>query len=88
MTNLLIQKNIFEKIRDSEAQATIVYQDELITSFLDINPDAPVHILLIPNKKIVSLQDIEEEDTIYLSRIMIIAKQLTIKHGILNQDID
>ena len=47
-----MEKNIFEKIRDEEAQASIIYKDEYVTAFLDIDPSAPVHILLIPNKKI------------------------------------
>ena len=71
-----MEKNIFEKIRDKEAPANIVYQDEYITAFEDIYPDAPIHILIIPNKKIVSLNDINEEDTIYLSKILLTAKNL------------
>ena len=76
------EKNIFEKIRDGEAQATIVYQDQWVTGFLDIEPDAPVHILLIPNKKIISLQDLEEDDAHYLAKIMVVAQNLAVKHGI------
>ena len=44
-------KNIFEKIRDGEEKADIVYQDNYITAFKDIFPNAPIHILIIPNKK-------------------------------------
>ena len=77
-----MEKNIFEKIRDEEAQANIVFKDEYVTAFLDIDPSAPVHILLIPNKKIVSLNEIEEEDSIYLSKLLITAKQLAKKHNI------
>lgn len=76
------EKNIFEKIRDGEAQATIVYQDKWVTGFLDIQPDAPVHILLIPNKKIVSLQELEEDDAHYIAKIMLVAKNLAVKYGI------
>ena len=82
MTSLSNEKNIFEKIRDGEAQSTIVYQDQWVTGFLDINPDAPVHILLIPNKKIISLQDLEKADSHYLAKIMVVAKNLAVKHGI------
>jgi histidine triad (HIT) family protein len=71
-----MEKNIFEKIRDKEAPANIVYQYEYITAFDDIYPDAPIHILIIPNKKIVSLNNIEEEDTIYLTKILLTAKKL------------
>ena len=71
-----MEKNIFEKIRDREAEGDIVYSDEFVTAFKDIYPDAPVHILIIPNKKIDSLNDICEEDIIYLSKIMLTAKKL------------
>ena len=71
-----MEKNIFEKIRDREAPSDIVYCDEYVTAFKDIYPDAPVHILIIPNKKIKSLNEIEEEDSIYLSKIMLTAKNL------------
>ena len=42
-------KNIFEKIRDGEGEADIIYKDDYITAFKDIDPNAPVHILIIPN---------------------------------------
>lgn len=71
-----MKKNIFEKIRDLEAPANILYQDYWVTAFDDIQPDAPFHILLIPNKKIVSMTHLEEEDGIYISKIMMTAKKL------------
>mgnify|MGYP001201482112 CR=1 FL=1 len=81
-TSLDNQKNIFEKIRDNEAQSKIVYQDTWVTGFLDIKPDAPIHILLIPNKKFNSLQDISEDDSIYMIKILMAAKNLAQKHQI------
>jgi histidine triad (HIT) family protein len=71
-----MNKNIFEKIRDGEEKADIVYQDNYITAFKDIEPNAPVHILIIPNKKITSLNEIQEEDSNYLSNILLGAKQI------------
>ena len=44
-------KNIFEKIRDGEEKADIVYKDTYITAFKDIDPNAPIHILIIPKQK-------------------------------------
>lgn len=78
----MTEKNIFEKIRDLEAQATIVFQDKWVTAFQDIDLDAPVHILLIPNKKIVSLQEIETTDLHYISKIMEVAQNLARKMNI------
>ena len=71
-----MNKNIFEKIRDGEEKADIVYKDDYITAFKDIDPNAPVHILIIPNKKIESLNDIQEEDNNYLSNILLGAKNI------------
>lgn len=71
-----MNKNIFEKIRDGEEKADIVYKDDYITAFNDIDPNAPVHILIIPNKKIESLNDIQEEDSNYLSNILLGAKKI------------
>lgn len=71
-----MNKNIFEKIRDGQEKADIVYQDEYITAFKDIEPNAPVHILIIPNKKIASLNEIQEEDSNYLSNILLGAKKI------------
>jgi histidine triad (HIT) family protein len=77
-----MEKNIFEKIRDGEESAEIVYKDEYVTAFNDIYPDAPFHILIIPNKLISSLNDITEEDSIYLSKILLTAKNLAKKFNI------
>lgn len=71
-----MEKNIFEKIRDGDEKSDIVYKDEYITAFKDINPNAPVHILIIPNKKFSSLNDINEEDSIYLYKILLGAKNI------------
>ena len=76
------EKNIFEKIRDLEAQATIVFQDKWVTAFQDIEPDAPIHILIIPNKKIVSVAELEEHDSHYIAKIMIVARNLARRFGI------
>ena len=71
-----MSENIFEKIRDGKEKADIVYKDDYITAFKDIDPNAPVHILIIPNKKIESLNEIQEEDSNYLSNILLGAKKI------------
>lgn len=76
------EKNIFEKIRDEEAPCELVYKDKYVTAFNDIQPDAPVHILIIPNKKINSLNDITEDDCDYLSIMLLIAKKIAKDLGI------
>ena len=71
-----MEKNIFEKIRDGESPAEIIFKNEYVTAFKDIAPNAPVHILIIPNKMIPSLSDIQEEDSIYISNIFLVVKQI------------
>lgn len=71
-----MDKNIFEKIRDEEESADIVYKDRYVTAFNDKFPDTPIHILIIPNKKINSMDDISEDDSIYLSKILLCANKI------------
>ena len=74
-----MEKNIFEKIRDKESDADIVFKNEYVTAFKDIYPCAPIHILIIPNKMIRSLNDVEKDDAIYLATILISAKEIAEK---------
>ncbi|MDJ0756063.1 MAG: HIT domain-containing protein, partial [Ardenticatenaceae bacterium] len=53
---------IFSKIIAGEIPADIVYQDEAVTAFRDINPQAPTHILIVPNKEIPTVNDVTPED--------------------------
>jgi histidine triad (HIT) family protein len=53
---------LFCKIAKGEIPATIVYQDEQVVAFNDINPQAPVHMLLIPKKHIATTNDVQKED--------------------------
>ena len=57
---------IFCRIVKGEASGEIVYQDDEVTAFRDINPKAPTHILVVPNKHIRSLAYAEAEDTFLL----------------------
>lgn len=56
------QETIFTKIINREIPAEILYEDELALAFKDINPQAPVHFLVIPKKIIPTINDIAEED--------------------------
>ena len=73
---------IFSKIVSGEAPADIVYKDDLITCFRDINPAAPVHILIVPNKDIPTVNDLEEEDTGLVGHMLLAAKKLAKNEGI------
>ncbi|WP_413110750.1 purine nucleoside phosphoramidase [Thaumasiovibrio sp. DFM-14] len=78
----MAEETIFSKIIRKEIPADVVYQDELVTAFRDINPRAPSHILLVPNKLIPTINDVEEDDELALGRMITVAKKLAIDEGI------
>ncbi len=73
---------IFGKIIRGEAPADIVFRDDLVTAFRDINPAASTHILIIPNKYIPTVNDVQEEDEKLLGRMIRVAKQLAAEEGV------
>lgn len=73
---------IFSKIISGEAKADILYQDDLVTAFRDINPAAPTHILIVPNKEIPTVDDLSEEDEAVAGRMMLVASRLARQEGI------
>ncbi len=78
----MAEETIFRKIINKEIPADILYQDELVTAFRDINPRAPSHILIIPNKLIPTVNDVEEADELALGRMFTVAKKLAQEEGI------
>ena len=73
---------IFSKIVAGEIPADIVYQDERVTAFKDSHPLAPVHILIIPNKEIATVDDVSPEDEATLGHLFVVAKEVARKLGI------
>jgi len=73
---------LFCGIGDGKVKANIVYQDETVLAFKDIAPKAPVHILIIPRKHMVSVLDIEASDSDLIGRIFQVAGQLAREQGI------
>jgi histidine triad (HIT) family protein len=70
---------IFCKIIKKEIPAEITYEDENIVVFKDINPDAPVHVLIVPKKHIESINELAEEDKELAGRLLLIAKEIAKK---------
>lgn len=66
-----MSKTLFEKIIDREIPAKIVYEDDQVLAFHDINPVAPVHILIIPKKPIPRIAEAEEQDQTSLGHLML-----------------
>lgn len=73
---------IFARILRGEIPADIVYEDEHVVAFRDINPQAPVHVLIIPRKPIVSVADAGPEDAALLGRLMLAGAQVASDLGI------
>lgn len=73
---------IFTKIINKEIPADIVYEDDLCLAFRDINPQAPVHILIIPKKPLSILNDAEIEDQQLLGHLMRAAIKIADKEGV------
>ena len=61
---------IFEKILAKKIPANIVYEDDFCLAFKDIQPQAPVHVLVIPKKKMQSFVEVAEQDVNFLGRYM------------------
>ena len=73
---------IFCKIINKEIPASIVFEDEKMIAFNDINPQAPIHILLIPREHFASINDIPEEKNSILSHLLLKARQIAQEKGI------
>ncbi len=77
-------ETIFSKIIRKEIPANIVYEYDLSLAFTDINPQAPVHILIIPKKPIVNLATAEPEDQALLGHLLLIAQKVAAQAGLEN----
>jgi len=73
---------IFAKIIRGEIPSDKVYQDDQVTAFRDINPAAPTHILIVPNKVIPTVNDLTEEDEQLIGHMFTVAKKLAAEEGI------
>ena len=73
---------IFDKIINKEIPAKIVYEDETCLAFQDINPQAPVHVLLIPKRRIPTMNDVIESDAETLGHLMVKAPEIAKKLGV------
>lgn len=76
---------IFEKIIRREIPAKIVYEDDDVLAFHDVNPQAPVHVLIVPKRVIPRLSDASPADQELLGKLLLvsrtIAKELDLKEG-------
>ena len=76
---------IFKKIIDREIPAKIIYEDDLCLAFHDVNPQAPVHVLVIPKKEISGVAALQPEDQALVGHLFLViqklAKELNLESG-------
>ena len=75
---------IFCRIVNNEIPANVAYEDEKIKCFYDVNPQAPVHVLLVPKKHIATLDDVLEEDRELLGYMLLKVKEIAKSLGLDN----
>jgi histidine triad (HIT) family protein len=77
-----MSETIFSKIIKREIPADIVYEDDEILAFRDINPQAPVHVLVIPRVEIATVNDIRPEQAELVGRMVLAAQKIAADEGI------
>jgi histidine triad (HIT) family protein len=78
------EPTIFKRIIDGEIPAEIVHEDDLCLAFTDINPQAPVHLLVIPRKEIRSLDTLDDEDLALVGHLHMVIRDLARERGLDN----
>lgn len=73
---------IFCKMASGEIKPDVVFEDEDILAFRDLNPQAPVHILVIPKRHIATTNDLQEQDAELVGRLILAAKQIAEQEGL------
>ncbi|HOK76334.1 MAG TPA: histidine triad nucleotide-binding protein [Verrucomicrobiota bacterium] len=80
-----MSKTLFERICNRELPGDIVWEDDLVVAFRDINPQAPVHVLVVPRRPIPRLSDAKPEDKELLGHVLLaaakVAEVLGLKNG-------
>jgi histidine triad (HIT) family protein len=73
---------LFCKIINKEVPSEIIYEDEEVLAFKDINPKAPFHFLIVPKKHIASVAKLQEKDATLMGKIILAAKKIAEKEGL------
>ena len=77
-----MSETIFDKIIRKEIPSDIVYEDELCLAFKDVNPQAPIHILIIPKKTIAKVADANNDDQNLLGHMLLMAGKIAKDLGV------
>ncbi|MCP4994449.1 MAG: histidine triad nucleotide-binding protein [Gammaproteobacteria bacterium] len=76
---------LFCKMVAGEIEPDVVYQDDDLLAFRDINPQAPVHILIIPKQHISTLNEFNDENILLMGKMTLLAQQLATQEGIADE---
>lgn len=77
-----MEKTLFEKIADREIAADILHEDDRCIALSDINPQAPVHFLVVPRKRIPRADAIDEHDEALVGHLFVVARQVAREQGL------
>lgn len=77
-----MSEDLFLKIIDREIPAEIIYETDEVLAFRDINPQAPVHVLIIPKRHIRTINDIDPSDEVLVGKLFSAAKDIAAKEGL------
>ena len=75
---------IFDKILDGSIPAKFIHEDDKCVAFNDVSPQAPVHFLVIPRKRIAMIEEAEEGDAELLGHLLLVAKKVAKEQGLTN----
>lgn len=78
----MTEETLFTKIRDREIPSDIVYEDDEIFAFRDINPQAPTHVLVVPKEVIPTVNDLDEEHAGLIGRMILVGQRIAREEGI------
>jgi histidine triad (HIT) family protein len=73
---------LFSKIIAGEIPSDTVYRDDRVTAFRDINPAAPTHVLIVPNREIPTVNDLTEDDEALVGHMVLVARKLAEQEGV------
>lgn len=69
-------ETVFSQIIRKKIKAEIIYQDRQIVAFKDVNPQAPVHVLIVPRRPIATLSEVQTKDTLLLGKMLLAARNI------------
>ncbi len=73
---------LFCKIRDGEIPADIVYENDDVLAFRDVNPQAPLHVLIVPRKHIATVNDVQPDDAAVMGKLFLAAQHIAAQEGV------